>query len=557
VGGFNDVFGRRDDVFHGLYVTEMDANVHPATVHADSSAVYSNISRSKPDLDSTRSRRLVDLEHVDVRIAGATVLQDIDWRLHSGARWGVIGANGSGKTTFLALVAGALWPAPGRGARRYDFGDGIQTDAVEARRRITLVGSELQNRYARWDWTFTAEEVVLSGVFRTDIPRRRPAPADRIRAQALLRDAGLADVAARSFLQLSRGEQRRVLIARALAFTPAVLLLDEPASGLDRRARADLDATIAAIGGATTIVCSGHERADLPATTTDVLLLDAGRIAHCGRHTAISTSPPAGRADTLPPPRSIRARAAPAPALIDVRNVDVWLHGRRVLHDVRWRLDEGQHWLVSGANGAGKSTFLRLLHGQVRPAIGGRITWPGLGDPRNVWRLRRSIGYVSPELQADYRYPATVRQCVASGIESSIGLTRALTASEADDVGALLDRFDLAALANRPLTSLSYGQMHRVLVARTLVNRPRILLLDEPWEGLDQQTRALVRGQIETAMAAGTQIVCASHILDGGIAFSHELEIADGRMRTMPSPVSRDDGRGGLRGSSASVQRRE
>lgn len=218
-------------------------------------------------------------------------------------------------------------------------------------------------------------------------------------------------------------------------------------------------------------------------------------------------------------------------ALIDVQNVDVWLRGRRVLHDVCWRLDEGQHWLVTGPNGAGKSTFLKLLHGQVRPGLGGRIAWPALGDPRNVWRLRRAIGYVSAELQAAYRYPATVRQCIASGIESSIGLMRALTAAEADDVGALLDRFDLAALADRPLTSLSHGQMHSVLLARTLVNRPRILLLDEPWEGLDAATRARVRRQVETAAATGTQIVCASHILDDHLTFSHELEIADGRAR--------------------------
>jgi molybdate transport system ATP-binding protein len=229
-----------------------------------------------------------------------------------------------------------------------------------------------------------------------------------------------------------------------------------------------------------------------------------------------------------------------ATALIDIERADVWLRGRRVLDDVSWRLADGEHWLVTGANGSGKSTFLKLLHGQLRPALGGRISWPALGNPRNVWQLRRQIGYVSAELHADYRYPATVQQCIASGIESSIGLTRALTGGELERVEELLDRFELAALASRPLTSLSYGQMHRVLLARTLINEPRIVLLDEPWEGLDRATRALVSRQIETAAVAGAQIVCASHIVDGGLQFTDLLRIVDGRVRGEKLAINAD-----------------
>src|ERR1044072_3508682 len=67
---------------------------------------------------------LVSLEHVDVELAGHRVLRDVDWRLVAGEHWGVVGANGSGKTSFLGLIAGTLWPAPGSGGRRYGFGAG-------------------------------------------------------------------------------------------------------------------------------------------------------------------------------------------------------------------------------------------------------------------------------------------------------------------------------------------------------------------------------------------------------------------------------------------------
>jgi ABC-type molybdenum transport system ATPase subunit/photorepair protein PhrA len=153
-------------------------------------------------------RAMVRLDNVDVKIAGTTILRGIDWRLEPGTCWGVVGANGSGKSTFLALVAGHVWPAPGRGSRTYDFGRGVQRDAVEARRTTALVGHELQDRFARFGWNFRVEDVVLSGVTRTDIPRRTSTVTDRNRVGALLQELEIGHLAAQRFLELSRGEQR-------------------------------------------------------------------------------------------------------------------------------------------------------------------------------------------------------------------------------------------------------------------------------------------------------------------------------------------------------------
>jgi len=490
---------------------------------------------------------LVALRQVDLSIAGRRVLEAVDWRVQRGERWGVIGANGSGKTSLLKLIAGELWPAPGRGTRRYDFGAGPLRDAVEARQRVTLIGHELQNRYARSSWNFRAIDVVRSGLTRTDIPRRNPAPADVERARALLAAFGLAALAERRFLTLSRGEQRRVLIARSFAFEPSLLLLDEPTSGLDRAARAALDATLAALGPETTILCSGHTVADLPGVVEDVIALAEGRIAERldgpartsprtvarARSRRASPAIPRAAADRrsqsggrLPSGRDAAPTGAP---LIVVRDANVYLDGRPVLVDLSWQLAAGEHWLVTGPNGAGKSTFLRLLHGQLRPAVGGTIRWPALGDPRNVWELRRRIGFVSAELQAAYRYPTTVRDCVASGFESSHGLTRRLATAERERVDRLLERFELEPLAERLLASLSYGQMHRALLARTLATEPRVLLLDEPWEGLDDATRELVRERLREAVEAGTQIVCISHVDHAALELTHALEIEGGR----------------------------
>jgi len=474
---------------------------------------------------------LVTLDHVDVDLAGTPVLHDVTWRLGRGEHWGVVGANGSGKSTLLGLIAGTVWPAPERGTRRYDFGAGEETDAVRAREEIVLVGHELQDRYARREWNFTALDIVLSGIYRTDVPRRRPAAGERERALDVLRRLGVAALAPRRFLELSRGEQRRVLIARGVAFEPSALLLDEPASGLDARARVELDAMLALVALECTLVCAAHLPRDLPSPIDRYLRIENGRVEAVER----SSNERAGaRLDSAPnAAAATAAQRSTAPVrvpLIELTHADAWLAGRRVLHDVTWRLMPGEQWLVTGQNGSGKSSFLRVLHGQLRPALGGSVAWPALGNPRDVWELRRQVAWVSAELQAAYRYPSTVRACIASGFTSSVGATRRPTPDEARRIEELLDELELEPLAERLLSTLSYGQARRALIGRLLANRPRVLLLDEPWEGLDAPMAELLSAVLERVAADGTQLVCASHLATHRSHFTHELTLAEGRV---------------------------
>jgi molybdate transport system ATP-binding protein len=487
---------------------------------------------------------LIRLEQTSVRIAGMPVLEPIDWALYPGEHWGVVGANGSGKSTFLGLVAGTVWPAPGTGRRLYDFGTGSQTDAVEARQRVSIVGHELQNLYARRGWNFRASDIVRSGITRTEIPRRHASASDQRAVAAILEQLGIGQLAGRRFFELSRGEQRRVLIARAMAFRPAILLLDEPTSGLDAASRSALEQTLGALAATTTLICTAHDASELAPIFRHIVELDAGRArirstgpAHRPQQIAPDDRRTAAEPDALPR-REIPAGggapvgdAIPATPLIEIDNASVFIGERAILRNVDWRLEPGENWLVTGPNGAGKSTFLRLLHGQIRPATGGSIRWPAFGNPRSIWTLRRRIGYVSAELQAAYRYPSTVGDCIASGFESSIGLTRRLSDPERIRVDELIDAFDLGAYRRRSLTTLSYGQMHRVLLARTLANAPQLLLLDEPWEGLDRATRDLVLERIAEFAADGGQLVCVSHVAEPGLEFSHRLSIAGGLIR--------------------------
>ncbi|HZF27970.1 MAG TPA: ATP-binding cassette domain-containing protein, partial [Gammaproteobacteria bacterium] len=115
---------------------------------------------------------------------------------------------------------------------------------------------------------------------------------------------------------------------------------------------------------------------------------------------------------------------------------------------------------------------------------------------------------------------------------------RELLDDETRRVDELLAQFELGALADRPLASLSYGQARRALIARALANRPRVLLLDEPWEGLDEEISALLNSALDVVAAGGTQLVCASHLTAHREHFTHELALDGARVvRAGPLPA--------------------
>jgi ABC-type molybdenum transport system ATPase subunit/photorepair protein PhrA len=202
---------------------------------------------------------------------------------------------------------------------------------------------------------------------------------------------------------------------------------------------------------------------------------------------------------------------------------------RPVLRDLDWTLRKGEHWAVYGANGAGKSSFLKLLYGDLSPAVGGRIERAGFPRGTHIAEWKRRTGYVSPELQSDYAVDVTLWDVVASGRYASIGLVDAPTAADRRVAAYWLRFFGLWTVAKRRPRELSYGQLRRALIARAMAADARIVLLDEPLTGLDPTQRAIMKRLLERLMRRVTLVAAVHHAEDLPRGMTHGLRLHNRR----------------------------
>jgi molybdate transport system ATP-binding protein len=161
--------------------------------------------------------------------------------------------------------------------------------------------------------------------------------------------------------------------------------------------------------------------------------------------------------------------------------------------------------------------------------VGGRIERAGIvpGVPLEIFK--RTVGLVAPHLQADHPRELTVAEVVQSGRHASIGLAAAPSAADRAAARAALARFGMDGFAARPLGELSYGQMRRVLFARAWAGKPPLLLLDEPYSGVDAPTRHALMRHLDELVAAGTTVVIATHNREEWpVATTHELALSKG-----------------------------
>lgn len=224
---------------------------------------------------------VLELVDVTVRRGDSVLLDRVSWTVEEDERWVVLGPNGAGKTTLLQIASAQLFPTQGSvDVLEERLGS---VDVFELRPRIGLTSAALAERIPRHE---TVHDVVVSAAYGV-LGRWREMydELDHDRAASLLRELGAKHLAPRTFGTLSEGERKRVQIARALMSDPELLLLDEPAAGLDLGGREDLVSTLSMLAydpdSPATVLVSHHVE-EIPPGFTHALMLRQGRVVAAG-----------------------------------------------------------------------------------------------------------------------------------------------------------------------------------------------------------------------------------------------------------------------------------
>lgn len=425
-----------------------------------------------------QGKSLIHLENYQVCRGGQPVTPLLNWEIMSGEFWSIIGKSGSGKTSLAQSLAGLYYF---QGIRTKQ--EGLRVSFVEQqhhfKNRSNTSDFYYQQRFQSQDSddAATLREMLL--------------PYEAQQWAPLIEKMHLSASIDKPMIQLSNGENKRFQLVNALLNDPALLILDNPFTGLDVEGRALLHGILNGLqqqGISLILITSAGE---IPQACTHILELDKNKVKYSGpigghMPTVITTTKeiPAASLTKLPAIKDVDFKIA-----VRITEGRVKYGENTILDHLNWEINKGDCVGVSGPNGAGKSTLLSLITGDHPQAYANDIILfdRKRGSGESIWDIKRKIGLVSPELHLFFPNGTTVYHAVASGLLDTMGLFKQLSDQQNELVDQWITIFHLNELKHKPLSQLSLGEQRKTLLARALVKNPPLLVLDEPCQGLDTE----------------------------------------------------------------------
>ncbi len=324
------------------------------------------------------------------------------------------------------------------------------------------------------------------------------------------------------YRQLSSGQSRKLLFLMAVTRPSSCLVLENPFTGLDQNSRKEI-----------------ADYLKLKADQKQILLLFINNrddlIKWCGwcSHLAIIDQEKLLYKDTMPaesalfsildtisvqyPPLPIYRKKHEKQELVYLCDGFANYGEKQIFSGLNLQIESGDHTLITGHNGCGKSTLFEMITGDNVLCYGNALRIFGIkrGSGESIWQIKREMGIVSPALHRDHRRVGTCLEVVVSGFFDSIGLYTKATQPEITRAREWLSSMGLASLANTPFSHAEYGKQRLVLIARALVKEPRLLMLDEPTQGLDDSYREMLLDFLERIAGENSAtIFYISHLAD-------------------------------------------
>jgi len=483
------------------------------------------------DPETGRAVRLLQIEfdQACLRFNDSFSLLDINWTLGEGQTWAILGGSGSGKSALAAALAGAgeLTSGSLTGA-----GEHVGIVSLEAQAAL------IERERLRDDSDIT--DVVSEGTPVRDMLDE--VCTDPPLLARLIRLFRLEELLDRGFRKLSTGETRKVLLTRVLTSHPSLLVVDGPFEGLDAQTVPLIRDILQELSARMSVLLVINRFDEIPGFVTHAAYLEKGRLkltAETCDQVSMNLLSRLSHLKTteIEIPDLIPGARPPAlktgEPLVDIRKAAVRYTDNLVFENLDWRIEAGQHWQLTGPNGSGKTCLLNLITGDHPQCYSNDIFVCGYqrGHGESIWDVKRHIGFVSSELQWEYRVGTSCRNVIVSGFHDSIGLYGKVSEQERQTATQWLRVLGLEEYAERPFNQCSYSDQRLLLIARAMVKHPHLLILDEPCFGLDDLSRQLVLALIEKICrgSESTVIYVNHHAQDKIEGIEHYLALGADR----------------------------
>lgn len=494
---------------------------------------------------------------------GCPVTSLFTWEMKKGEVWLVTGPNGGGKSHFIealgtdnagASLSGCTFEPQTGGLYFNKYKSSTSVVSLEA--AASLIKEERLNDESDYieggiDIGRTARDFI-----QEVLPSDNRKNLEQFEEVVL---CGISTVLDRGLKYLSTGEIRRVLLCRALLSKCQFLILSDPFAGLDSVSRKILNSFFSSMAiknvgvnfdFVPSILLCMERYAEIPRGITNVLEFSGGGISFCGKICDYEDLMQKRKEENsqkiinekITETRIFQELHAESKIflkkskdenkneLVSMKNVTVAWGGNTVLNKLTWTLYAGEHWLIRGPNGSGKTTFLELITGDNMQVFCNDVSVFGRrrGTGETIWELKEKMGIVSYRLHLEYRMlgGTDLEAVLLSGFHDSIGLYEQRSQVEQMAVRKWLTFGGFDGRGHENFGSLSYGEQRAVLILRAVVKCPLLLILDEPCHGLDEEYRARILNLLEEIAKTGTTTMlhvthdptevlsCEKHVLE-------------------------------------------
>ncbi|EKY4878635.1 molybdate ABC transporter ATP-binding protein ModF [Vibrio sp. B511a] len=447
-----------------------------------------------------------------------------DWKINTQQSWGIFSADGDIGSLLGDLICDEMSPNSGEIEL-----NGLSVAQVSLSEQQRLLERELEKDDTdfldRIDQGSTVYSLILEQSQDTNL------------TEQLVNDLDLSHLRDSGFRVLSTGETRRVMLARALATQPDLVLLDNPFTGLDIAHRAALARYLHSLSQNVQLLITFSRESDMPEWINSIALFSAGKLDSTMDKSSWDNHPIIGQIKSQSEQQSeemmslIRQHQHSTPfnnPIFELKNGAVEYTDKKIFTGLNWRIDKGQHWQVKGPNGCGKSTLLGLIFGDHPQCYSNDIDIFGKkrGTGETIWEIKQHIGMVSSALHLQYRVNCSALEVILSGFYDSIGLYNQPTRKEMNIANEWLDILHMSQYKKTSFKQLEYGQQRLLLIARAIVKQPTLLILDEPYQGLDFLGRRLVKNTLELIARENlSQLLYVSHYQEDRLdSIKNELE---------------------------------